>query len=65
MFDRLSEVRDELNAELKENLELHERVRELENELISLRLKDRMSGMDALTVADRSRLLECAGNGEK
>lgn len=53
----------ELNEAQKENLRLHERLRVIEAELLQLRLKDRLEQIPALTVNDRTRLLECSGIG--
>ncbi len=62
MSDQLFDVQGQLNKTLKDNFQLHERIRELENELIALRLTQRMSDIDSLTVADRAAMLECVSN---
>ena len=59
--DRLSDSERELNEALQKNLTLHERLRQLEAENLRLRLKERMEQIPALTVADRSNLLELSG----
>lgn len=59
--ERLSNAQRDLNVALQGNLELHERVRQLENQLLHQRLKERVTGIDAITAKDRLDLLECAG----
>src|SRR5262245_34986591 len=56
--DRLGESERQLNEALHENLILHERIRQQDAELLRLRLKDKMEEIPALTVADKTKLLE-------
>ncbi len=63
--DRLSESEHQLNDSLRASLDLQEENTRIKFELMQLKLKDRMTGMDTLTVADRARMLECANGGAK
>ncbi len=58
VLDRLSKAEEEQNKALRQNLELHERLRRLEAENLQHRLKNKLGEIDSLTVGDRTRLLE-------
>lgn len=68
-----SEVQDQLaaserqaNEALQKCLAQQEHIRRLEGELLQLRLKHHVEGLEALTVHDRTKLLELScvpGNG--
>jgi hypothetical protein len=51
----------ELNEAPHRCLEQQERIRVLEGELLQLRLKERLTGVESLTVGDRTKLLELCG----
>jgi|SRR5215469_13858263 len=61
--DRLGDSERQLNEALRENLTLHERIRVQDAELLRLRLKDHMEQIPALTVSDKTKLLEASGIG--
>ncbi len=63
--DRLSESEHQLNDSLRASLDLQEENTKIKVELMQLKLKDRMTGMDTLTVADRARMLECTSIGAR
>jgi chromosome segregation ATPase len=63
VLDRLGESEQALNKALRENLELQDRLHILERELQKVRLKEHLDSIEALTVADRTKLLGVAGNG--
>jgi|GEM_PF-3806685 len=56
--DRVSKAEADLNESLKANLELQERCHKLENELRAVKLQEKLSTVEALTMADRQELLE-------
>lgn len=60
VMDRLSGAEKELNQALRQNLILEEQVHQLEKELLRLRLRERLDGIEALTSADRQHLLAIA-----
>jgi hypothetical protein len=61
VLGRLDDSRAQLNEALRKNLELHERVRVLEAELLKYRLKEGLDHVASLTTGDRAKLLELAG----
>ncbi len=61
VYDRLSDSERQLNESLRQNLALQQHVRELEGKLLRHELADRFDQIGSLTVADKTRLLECAG----
>lgn len=65
--DVRSKAERQLNESLQENLRLQEENHALKNELLRLKLKSELEGIEALTVGDRSRLLGLShsGNGGK
>src|SRR5215831_5102780 len=58
--DRAQKAEREANEALKENLRLQQVIQQKDGELLKYRLMDRMTGMNALSVNDRQRLLEIA-----
>lgn len=60
--DRLSDSERELNAALQQNLQLHNRIRQLEQENLQHRLKNGLAEMEVPTSA-RSKLLELITDG--
>jgi hypothetical protein len=58
ILDIFSETQRDLTDALTKNLELHERVRFLEAELIQSRLKNGLEQVASLTQIDRANLLE-------
>lgn len=64
-IDDLAASEREANEAHKRNLELLERVRELEAQLLRSRLKEGMEQIQGLTMNDRSKLLDLSsvGNG--
>ncbi len=63
MIDRHLELEHQLNEAFRANAELREETTKIKFELMQFKLKDRMSDIGSLTVADKARMLECAGNG--
>src|SRR5262245_51738966 len=63
--DDLSEAHRQLNESLQRELQKDAHIRKLEAELLRVRLKEGLSAIEALTVADRTKLLtvtDCNGN---
>ncbi len=56
--DQLNEMMDGMRKSQEQRFELQERVHKLEGELLRNRIKDHVNGPDALTVGDRTKLLE-------
>jgi hypothetical protein len=61
--DELEEAQRKLNESLENTLHLQDRLHKAEGELIQLRLKDHIDGIAALTVSDKTKLLEFAKTG--
>jgi hypothetical protein len=60
MIDRHLELEHQLNEALRQTAEARAEAVEAKSELIQYKLKERMSGMDGLTIADKAKMLECA-----
>lgn len=60
--DRMGEAERELNHALQRNLELQERNRVLENKLREQMIRERLGEIESLSVADKTKLIECANS---
>lgn len=56
--DLLTEAQNQLNEQLRVNLQQQQRIHSLEAELLRYRLKEGLGEIEALTTHDRTKLLE-------